>query len=57
MGLSEEKEKYIEFFPDRKINDQRYHITTNKMEELGWKPKISWKEGIKQTGKNNTINN
>ena len=51
MGLSAEREKYLEFVPDRKINDQRYHISTNKMEELGWVPRVSWKEGIEKTGK------
>jgi dTDP-D-glucose 4,6-dehydratase len=34
---------------DRPYNDIRYRITTSKLEDLGWKPKINFKEGLLKT--------
>lgn len=43
-------ESLIEFVKDRKGHDLRYAIDASKIEkELGWKPKTSFDEGIKQT--------
>lgn len=30
--------KYIEYVEDRKFNDERYYISSEKLENLGWKP-------------------
>jgi len=43
-------ESLIEFVADRKGHDLRYAIDATKIEkELGWTPKISFDEGIKET--------
>ena len=41
--------KYIEFVEDRKYNDKRYHISFEKLVNLGWKQKIFIDEGLKNT--------
>lgn len=38
---------YIEFVEDRKYNDSRYSIDYSRIRKLGWKPKISLRDGIK----------
>jgi len=48
-GLAQEEEKWIEYVADRNFNDQRYFISTAKLEKLGWTPKIGFQEGIKRT--------
>jgi len=46
-GISEESITYIE---DRKGHDRRYAIDSTKIQnELGWKPMVSYEEGIKET--------
>jgi len=40
---------HLTFTHDRNFNDQRYYISARKLRKLGWKPKISWDEGILQT--------
>lgn len=40
---------HIEFTPDRPFNDKRYFISSTKLEKLGWKPRISFEEGLKRT--------
>ena len=55
FGLMGEKDKYLDFVVDRKINDKRYHICTRKMEELGWTPSILWDEGIERTSKSSFL--
>lgn len=42
-------EDYIEYIPDRNFNDFRYLINSEKLEKLGWSPKIKFEEGIKKT--------
>ncbi|GAB5365909.1 hypothetical protein AAMO2058_001098900 [Amorphochlora amoebiformis] len=49
FGLEKEEEKWIQFVADRHFNDQRYFISTEKLEKLGWKPQVSFEEGIKRT--------
>ena len=46
---SDKFEDYIEYIPDRNFNDFRYLINSNKLEKLGWSPKINFEEGIKRT--------
>jgi len=42
-------ESLIEFVADRPGHDVRYALTRDKLAALGWGPKISWEEGIRQT--------
>ncbi len=40
----------IEYVTDRLGHDRRYAIDPTKAEtELGWKPQVSWKDGLRQT--------
>lgn len=41
--------KYLEYVEDRKFNDYRYYISSEKLEKLGWKPtKINFVENLKE---------
>lgn len=43
-------EDYIEYVADRPGHDKRYAICSDKiMSELGWKPKVTFEEGISST--------
>lgn len=42
-------EQFVEYIPDRNFNDFRYLINSNKLEAIGWSPKIDFEEGIKRT--------
>jgi len=43
-------ENYIEYVADRLGHDRRYAISNDKItSELGWKPSITFEEGIKIT--------
>ena len=46
---TDEFEQFIEYIPDRNFNDLRYLINSNKLEALGWSPKINFEEGLKRT--------
>ena len=37
---------WITTIPDRPFNDQRYYISTKKLEDLGWTRKINFLEGL-----------
>jgi dTDP-glucose 4,6-dehydratase len=39
---------WIEYVEDRPFNDMRYHISNNKLKELGWKQHISLEDGIER---------
>lgn len=41
--------KHIRFVEDRKYNDRRYAIDSRKLHALGWRPKITWEEGLSRT--------
>ena len=47
--LGKSEEDYITFVPDRKFNDLRYTITSDKLHALGWVEQMSWEEGLKTT--------
>jgi dTDP-glucose 4,6-dehydratase len=43
-------ESLIKYVTDRPGHDRRYAIDPAKVEnELGWKPQVSWKEGLERT--------
>ncbi|CAM4379047.1 dTDP-D-glucose 4,6-dehydratase isoform X2 [Lepidochelys kempii] len=44
-----EMEHWVDYVKDRPTNDLRYPMNSEKMHNLGWKPKVPWKEGIKKT--------
>lgn len=50
MELSGRKDDCIEFVEDRPGHDQRYSVDSTKIcNELKWKPKITFEDGISQT--------
>ena len=42
-------ESLLSFVPDRPGHDWRYALDSSTIRELGWKPKISFEEGLKKT--------
>nr|XP_057906784.1 dTDP-D-glucose 4,6-dehydratase-like [Doryrhamphus excisus] len=42
---------WLEFVPDRPKVDLRYPIRCEKLQQLGWRAKVSWSDGIRQTVK------
>ncbi|XP_042560876.1 dTDP-D-glucose 4,6-dehydratase-like [Clupea harengus] len=44
-----ELDDWLLFVKDRPHNDLRYPISSEKLLKLGWKPKVSWREGIRRT--------
>lgn len=45
----EELNQYIEYVEDRKFNDARYFISSEKLQKLGWKPiKTNFVENLKE---------
>jgi dTDP-glucose 4,6-dehydratase len=46
---SDKFEDHIVYIPDRNFNDFRYLINSEKLEKLGWTPKINFEEGLKRT--------
>jgi len=49
LGKSDEESDYIVTVPDRKFNDLRYTINSDKLHELGWREEMSWEEGLSAT--------
>ncbi|XP_062383586.1 dTDP-D-glucose 4,6-dehydratase-like [Sardina pilchardus] len=44
-----ELDDWLLFVKDRPCNDLRYPISSEKLHKLGWKPEVSWREGIHRT--------
>ena len=44
-----EKENLIQYVEDRKYNDRRYAIESEKLNKLGWHPTTEWKYGLQKT--------
>jgi dTDP-glucose 4,6-dehydratase len=42
-------ESYIEYVNDRKGQDMRYSLNCEKIHRLGWKPRIPFEQGIRET--------
>ena len=49
LGLADREDALISYVPDRHFNDLRYTIDSSKLRELGWREKITWAEGLRQT--------
>lgn len=46
---TEDYDSYIQYMPDRNFNDFRYLINSDKLEKLGWTPKINFNDGLSRT--------
>ena len=46
---TEDYDSHIQYIADRNFNDFRYLINSDKLEKLGWSPKVNFEEGIKRT--------
>lgn len=46
-----EVNEWLEFVPDRPQVDLRYPIRCEKLQQLGWRARVSWAEGIRHTVK------
>jgi len=42
-------EGFIEYVKDRPGHDRRYAVDTTKIRKLGWKPEVSFEDGLKKT--------
>ena len=51
LGLEDKANQLVEFVQDRAFNDLRYAIDSSKLLALGWKPRVSFEEGISKTSK------
>lgn len=49
LELTGKDESLIEWVPDRPGHDKRYSIDSSKLRALGWKPHVTWEQGIEQT--------
>jgi len=46
--IEELEAEYLEFVEDRAFNDKRYEVDCSKIERLGWKPTVTFEQGIKK---------
>jgi len=49
LGEFDKDESFTEFVEDRKGHDRRYALNCEKLRKLGWKPKINFDKGLKET--------
>ncbi|RXM31093.1 hypothetical protein EOD39_7279, partial [Acipenser ruthenus] len=49
IASDSEAEQWLDYVIDRPYNDLRYPMNSEKLQRLGWRPKVSWKEGIGRT--------
>ena len=49
LGLTDREAELLTYVEDRKFNDLRYTISSDKLHALGWKEEISWEEGLRMT--------
>ncbi len=50
MSVSKDELKLV-FVKDRPFNDSRYFVSDTRLRSLGWRPKISFEEGLRRTVK------
>jgi len=48
-GTQDWKEKWIDWVPDRKFNDVRYSVNSDKLQSLGWRQRVTFEEGFERT--------
>lgn len=46
---NENLDEWIQFVEDRSVSEMRYPIISDKLHRLGWRLKVTWKEGIRRT--------
>ncbi|KAG1930188.1 trifunctional UDP-glucose 4,6-dehydratase/UDP-4-keto-6-deoxy-D-glucose 3,5-epimerase/UDP-4-keto-L-rhamnose-reductase RHM1 [Pimephales promelas] len=44
---------WMEFVEDRPVTELRYPMRSEKLRRLGWRPSVTWQEGIRRTSKTN----
>jgi len=49
LGIMGKPESFIEYVKDRLGHDRRYALDTAKLNQLGWQPRHSFKEGLDKT--------
>jgi len=51
LGLRDPSKAHelLEFVEDRNINDRRYAVDDSKLRALGWKQKVDWDQGLRDT--------
>ncbi len=49
LALSGRDESLIEFVTDRAGHDRRYSLSSDKVRELGWEPRVRFAEGLERT--------
>ncbi len=49
LALSGRDESLIEFVTDRPGHDRRYSLSSGKVRELGWEPRVGFVEGMERT--------
>jgi len=49
LKILDRPENLITFIRDRPGHDRRYSLQTDKVAELGWKPKVTFEEGLQKT--------
>lgn len=46
---TDDYEQWITFIDDRNFNDKRYHINSDKLEQMGWFKQVKFSDGIERT--------
>ena len=49
IPIANKPEDLITFVRDRPGHDRRYSLQTDKVVELGWKPTVTFEEGLQKT--------
>ncbi|KAJ8350067.1 hypothetical protein SKAU_G00251970 [Synaphobranchus kaupii] len=49
LSLDADVDGWMEFVEDRPCQDLGYPLISDKIHGLGWRPKVSWEEGIRMT--------
>jgi dTDP-glucose 4,6-dehydratase len=49
LALTDRDESLIEHVSDRLGHDRRYSLSSDKVRELGWEPKVGFEEGLRRT--------